>query len=93
MTKINPPHSPKGPTAIPKSPPKQRPRVGTPPTPGDVATEQQLKTPSERDESVSMTSDVPDPMIAQAAIDVAEGRQDTSRAQESNRTYKKMKPD
>ena len=47
--------------------------------------------PNERDESVDMTNDVPDPMIEQAAADVARGLQDTSKAVELDRAYKKLK--
>ena len=57
----------------------------------DVAGEAKLKIPSERDESVDMTPDAPDPMIEQAAIDVARGLQDTSKGEELNRAYKKLK--
>lgn len=47
--------------------------------------------PNERDESVAMTADTPDPLIKQAALDVARGLQDTSNAVELNRAYKKLK--
>ena len=57
----------------------------------DVVGEAKLKIPSERDESVDMTPDAPDPMIEQAAIDVALGLQDTSKGEELNRVYKKLK--
>ena len=72
-------------------PPTQRARVGKPPTPRDAAVEAQLKLPNERDESVDSAPDVPDPMIEQAAIDVARGLQDTSKGAELNRAYKKLK--
>ena len=72
-------------------PPIQRARVGKPPTPRDAAVESQLQMPNERDESVDMTADVPDPMIEQAAIDVARGLQDTSKGAELNRAYEKLK--
>ena len=78
-------------TAIPNPPPKQRARVNKQSTHQDNAVEAQLKTPSERDESVSMTSKAPDPMIKQAAVDVANGLQDTSEGLETNRVYKKLK--
>jgi len=47
--------------------------------------------PNERDESVSMMADAPDPVIEQAAVDVARGLQDTSKGAELNRAYKKLK--
>ena len=78
-------------TAIPDPPPKQRARVDKQRTHKDNAVEAQLKIPSERDESVSMTPDVPDPMIKQAAADVANGLQDTSEGLETDRAYKKLK--
>ena len=71
--------------------PALRVRVGRPVTPQDAAVEAQLKMPNERDESVDMTPDVPDPMIEQAAVDVARGLQDTSKGAELNRAYIKLK--
>ncbi len=38
-----------------------------------------------------MTADAPDPVIEQAAVDVARGLQDTSKGAELNRAYKKLK--
>ena len=81
----------KTPTPANPPPPAQRARVGKPPTPRDAAVEANLKMPNERDESVDMTPDVPDPVIKQAALDVARGLQDTSKGAELNRAYKKLK--
>ena len=78
-------------TAIPNPPPKQRARVNKQRTHSDNAVEAQLKLPNERDESISMTPDLPDPMIKQAAKDVANGLQDTSRSAETDRAYKKLR--
>ena len=47
--------------------------------------------PNERDESVDMTNAEPDPLIEQAAVDVARGLTDTSKAAELDRAYKKLK--
>jgi hypothetical protein len=47
--------------------------------------------PNERDESVDMTLDEPDPVIEQAAVDVARGLKDTSKGAELNRAYSKLK--
>lgn len=47
--------------------------------------------PNERDESVDMTNGTPDPVIEQAAVDVARGLQDTSKAVELDRAYQKLK--
>jgi hypothetical protein len=50
-----------------------------------------LLMPNERDESIAMTPDAPDPVIEQAAVDVARGLQDTSKGVELNRAYTKLK--
>ena len=73
------------------TPPKQAARVGKPLTPSDAADEAQLKTPNERDESVAMTTAKPDPIIKQAADDVARGLQDTSSGLQTNAAYKQLK--
>lgn len=82
---------PKAPASAGTQPPAQRARVGKPPTPRDAAVEAKLQMPNERDESVAMTADAPDPMIAQAAVDVARGLQDTTKGVELNRAYTKLK--
>ena len=82
---------PKSPTPVNPPPPTQHAKVGKPPTPHDAALEAQLKMPHERDESVDMTPEAPDPVIEQAAVDVARGLQDTSKGAELNRAYKKLK--
>jgi hypothetical protein len=61
------------------------------PQPADAATEAKLLMPNERDESIAMTPDAPDPVIEQAAVDVARGLQDTSKGAELNRAYTKLK--
>ena len=71
--------------------PNQRSRADEPVTPHDIAVEAALKMPNERDESVEMASDAPDPVIEQAAVDIARGLQDTSKGAELNRAYKKLK--
>jgi hypothetical protein len=63
----------------------------SPPQPTDAATEAMLLMPNERDESIAMTPDAPDPVIEQAAVDVARGLQDTSKGVELNRAYTKLK--
>lgn len=73
------------------TPPKQAARVGKPLTASNAADEAQLKTPTERDESVAMTTNKPDPIIKQAADDVARGLQDTSSGLQTNAAYKKLK--
>ena len=71
--------------------PTQPAKVGELTTPRGEAVEAQLQMPNERDESVDMTPDAPDPVIEQAAIDLARGLQDTSKGEELNRAYKKLK--
>jgi hypothetical protein len=66
-------------------------RTGRQPTAHDASVESSLAVPNERDQSTDMTADVPDPKIQQAAIDVNSGREDTSKAQETNRAYQKQK--
>ena len=67
-----------------KLPPCQR---ANPPTP--VPSEPAL--PHERDESASMTGGVPSEVVQQGARDLTRGLEDTSRAPEADRAYKKLK--
>ena len=82
---------PKSPASLLAHPPTQRAKVAKPQTPHDAAEDAHLRMPNERDESVDMTADVPDPLIEQAAVDVARGLQDTSKGAELDRAYKKLK--
>ena len=82
---------PKSHDSLPARPPTRRARVSKAPSPRDAAVEAQLQMPNERDESVDMTNDEPDPVIEQAAVDVARGLQDTSKGAELDRAYKKLK--
>ena len=81
----------KSPSSVPPQPPAHSASVGNLSPTSDVADEAKLKMPNERDESVDMTADEPDPMIEQAAVDVARGLQDTSKGAELNRAYTKLK--
>jgi hypothetical protein len=72
-------------------PATQHSQIGKQPTPHDAAVAATLQMPNERDESVAMTADAPDPVIEQAAVDVARGLQDTSKGAELNRAYTKLK--
>lgn len=47
--------------------------------------------PNERDEAVGMTDGIPSERVEQAFDDVEAGRQDTSRALESDRAYQEQK--
>jgi hypothetical protein len=79
------------PTPKPESERTKRANISTPRTPHDAAIEGKLKMPNERDQSVDMTADAPDPLIEQAAVDMKQGLQDTSNGAELNRAYKKLK--
>lgn len=58
----------------------------------DSAQESALRRPSDRDESPDMTGNAsPDPMVKQAAADLANGLQDTSYRQETHRAYERQK--
>lgn len=61
------------------------------PEPRDASGESNMSLPHERDQWTDMTPDTPDPMIEQASRDVAAGRQDTSKAQETDKTYEKFR--
>lgn len=57
----------------------------------DASVESSLALPHERDQSVDMTPETPDPKIRQAGRDVESGRQDTSKAVETDQAYQKQK--
>lgn len=78
-------------SSVPPQPTARSASIGKPQTLQDTAVEAKLKMPNERDESVDMTADEPDPVIEQAAVDVARGLQDTSKGVELNRAYTKLK--
>jgi len=52
---------------------------------------QRPKLPHERDETPGMTDGVPSERLEQAHKDVSRGLQDTSRAPEADRTYRRLK--
>ena len=66
-------------------------RTGKQPAAHDASVESSLAVPNERDQSTDMTAALPDPKIQQAATDLASGREDTSKAQETNLAYQKQK--
>lgn len=78
----------KSPTALSSRPPAKPTKVAKP---HDAAIKAQLRMPNERDEALDMTNDAPDPLMTQAAVDVAHDLQDTSKAAELDRAYKKLK--
>jgi hypothetical protein len=73
------------------SPQAQEPQVEKPRDLHDASVEQTLELPRDRDEAVDMTGSLPDPMIKQAAKDLADGLKDTSKATETDQTYKKFR--
>ena len=56
----------------------------------DGARETSLEMPHERDQHTDMTGNRTSPLIEQAAKDVGNGLQDTSKAVETDRTYRKL---
>ena len=70
----------------------QKPRTHRQTTLQDSSQETSLRAPSERDESHDMTGNAnPDPMVKQAAADLANGLQDTGYRRETDRAYKRQK--
>lgn len=51
----------------------------------------QTDLPHERDETVGMTGGIADPVIQQAHRDVERGIEDTSRSNETDQAYRKLK--
>jgi hypothetical protein len=73
-----------------QDPQAQAPMVGKQPDPKDSSAQDKLELPSDRDQALDMTSSQPDPRIEQAAKDIKDGRKDTSKAAETDQTYKKL---
>lgn len=65
--------------------PARKPTDPTTPVPSEPA------LPHERDESTSMTGGLPSGVVQQGARDLQRGLEDTSRAPEADRAYKKLK--
>ena len=70
----------------------QKPMLGRQPDFKDGSTEQTLELPRDRDEAKDMTSGQNSPLIKQAAADVNDGLQDTSKALETDKAYEKLRP-
>lgn len=58
----------------------------------DDSVKDKLELPSDRDQAVDMTGGQNSALIEQAAQDIDAGMEDTSKAPEMDRTYKKQKP-
>ena len=88
---VNTPNQPAAGKGQPAQDPQpQKPMVGKQPDFSDGSAEQSLELPRDRDEARDMTSSQPDPRIEQAAKDIKDGRKDTSKAIETDQTYKKL---
>ena len=74
-----------------KSPRPQSGQTDHARTPKDASVESSLELPHERDQATDMTAEAPDPLIEQAAKDVAKGMADTSKAPELDATYRKFR--
>jgi hypothetical protein len=59
--------------------------------PRDASGKSNMSLPHERDQWTDMTPDQPDPMIEQASRDLKNGLKDTSKANETDRTYEKYR--
>jgi len=60
-------------------------------TPKDAGVEASLELPSDRDQASDMTAAAPDPKVVQAATDLKHGLRDTSKGEETDKTYQKQK--
>ena len=68
----------------------QKPMSDRQPDATDGSAEDALELPNDRDQAVDMTNDQVDRRIKQAAEDLKNGLQDTSKSIETNKTYKKI---
>lgn len=73
-----------------KTPLGQSPQVDKQQNLKDESVKSSLELPHERDQAKDMTNRQPDPTIEQAARDVGKGLKDTSKALETDQTYKKL---
>jgi len=73
-----------------KTPYAQGPQVGKHKDLKDESVTNSLELPHDRDEAQDMTNRQPDPLMDQARKDVANGLKDTSKALETDSTYKKL---
>lgn len=88
----NTPDQPAADKGMPAKDPKaQRSLPGQHETPEDSSVKGTLELPHERDQAVDMTSGEISPVVEQAAKDIGKGLEDTGKAPEMDRTYKKQK--
>ncbi|MGQ2980559.1 MAG: hypothetical protein ACT6Q9_12780 [Polaromonas sp.] len=74
-----------------KTPVDGRARPGQASTPADASDEASLALPHERDQSVGMTDDAPDPQVKQASKDLGRGLKDTGKGPAMDAAYNKLK--
>jgi len=77
-----------------RAPQLERKPTDSPFTPKEASLKSSMRLPHERDESAAMTgsdgSGRPSPRMATAAEDLAAGRKDTSRANETDQAYHRL---
>ena len=73
-----------------KAPQAQKPLVERHQSAQDRADQASLELPHERDQAADMTAARPDPLVKQAAKDLAHGLSDTSMGSEMDKAYKKL---
>lgn len=74
-----------------KTPADGRARTAHADTPADASDEASLALPHERDQSVGMTAEQPDPRVEQAGKDLGRGLKDTGKQPPMNAAYDKLK--
>ena len=74
-----------------KKPQAGRPRTGHASSPADASDEASLALPHERDQSVGMTDETPDPKVEQASKDLGRGLKDTGKQPPMDATYDRLK--
>lgn len=74
-----------------KAPAAGRARPGHANTPADATDEASLALPHERDQSVDMTNNTPDPQVDQASKDLERGLKDTGKGPAMDAAYDKLK--
>lgn len=82
-------------TGLPaREPQLDREPTDSPLTPKEASIKSSIRLPHERDEDVAMTGSdgggAPSPQVRQAAEDLAAGRKDTSRANETDQAYHRL---
>jgi hypothetical protein len=74
-----------------KTPADGRARTGAADSPSDASDEASLALPHERDQSVGMTDQTPDPQVEQASKDLGRGLKDTGKQPPMDAAYDRLK--